>query len=156
MLPARRGCVPTRPGTKMGEASGTTYELYYNSFSICSLMVLLTLRWKGEPKSPDLAVDPVEKEIDIYLGEQMTADFLEKTWKGQVRRGQRVGTERHCIRANKISLRRFPFCWVLNLSRSPTASTSPTLSARDIPSYYLLPMLAPSKHSWTNYTRCGL
>ncbi|KIX06999.1 uncharacterized protein Z518_04975 [Rhinocladiella mackenziei CBS 650.93] len=60
------------------------YELYYNPFSICSLMVLLTLRLKGDPKSLSDAVEPAEKEIDIYTGEQMTEEFLEKNWKGQV------------------------------------------------------------------------
>jgi hypothetical protein len=74
--------------TIMSQSSGATplYELYYNPFSICSLMVLLTLRWKGEPKSPDLAIDPIEKEIDIYTGEQMSKEYLEKNWKGQVRK----------------------------------------------------------------------
>ena len=60
------------------------YKLYYNSFSICSLMVLLTTRWKGQPKSPALAVDPVETEIDIYAGHQNDEEYLEKNWKGQV------------------------------------------------------------------------
>lgn len=69
------------------------YELYYNPFSICSLMVLLTLRWKGDPTSPALAVDPDEKEIDIYIGEQMSEEYLKKNWKGQVckkRKGTKV------------------------------------------------------------------
>ncbi|EXJ69321.1 uncharacterized protein A1O5_07357 [Cladophialophora psammophila CBS 110553] len=69
------------------EQDGTAsaqYKLYYNSFSICSLMVLLTLRWKGQPKSPALAVDPVETEIDIYAGHQNDEEYLEKNWKGQV------------------------------------------------------------------------
>lgn len=63
----------------------TQYELYYNSFSICSLMVLLTIRWKGQPKSPESAVDPVETELDIYVGDQNDEEYLEKNWKGQVR-----------------------------------------------------------------------
>ncbi len=60
------------------------YQLYYNSFSICSLMTLLTFRRKGEPSSPDLAVDPITEEIDIYTGDQNKEEFLEKNWKGQV------------------------------------------------------------------------
>ncbi|OCT46774.1 hypothetical protein CLCR_02036 [Cladophialophora carrionii] len=60
------------------------YELYYNPFSICSLMVLYTLRLKGEPKSPADAVEPEEVFIDIYTGEQMTESYLEKHPKGTV------------------------------------------------------------------------
>jgi glutathione S-transferase len=60
------------------------YELYYNPFSICSLMVLYTLRLKGQPKSPADAVDPDERFIDIYAGEQMTESYLEKHPKGTV------------------------------------------------------------------------
>ncbi|KIX06621.1 uncharacterized protein Z518_04597 [Rhinocladiella mackenziei CBS 650.93] len=41
-------------------------------------------KWKGEPKSADLAVDPIEKEIDIYTWEQNREEYLEKNWKGQV------------------------------------------------------------------------
>lgn len=48
-------------------------------------MALLTLRWKGQPKTSDFAVEPVEEEIDIYAGDQMAESYLEKNWKGQVR-----------------------------------------------------------------------
>lgn len=61
------------------------YQLYYNPFSICSLMVLYTLALRGKPKTPELAVDPEEHFVDIYTGEQMTEEYLEKNWKGQVR-----------------------------------------------------------------------
>lgn len=61
------------------------YTLYYNQFSICSLMTLLTIRWKGEPASPEQAVDIVEEEVDIYAGDQNREEFLKKNWKGQVR-----------------------------------------------------------------------
>ncbi|KIW72337.1 hypothetical protein PV04_00537 [Phialophora macrospora] len=60
------------------------YELYYNPFSICSLMVLYTLRLKGQPKSPADAVEPEERFIDIYSGEQMAESYLEKHPKGTV------------------------------------------------------------------------
>jgi hypothetical protein len=60
------------------------YTLYYNPFSICSLMTLLTVRWKSQPQSPQLAIDLVEEEVDIYTGEQNTESFLNKNWKGQV------------------------------------------------------------------------
>ncbi len=71
----------------MAAAESTTsgrYTLYYNPFSICSLMALLTVRWKGEPVSPEMAVDIVEEEVDIYTGEQNREEFLKKSWKGQV------------------------------------------------------------------------
>ena len=61
------------------------YELYYNPFSICSLMVLYTLRLKGQPKSPDDAVDPEEHFTDIYAGDQMTEKYLQKHPEGHVR-----------------------------------------------------------------------
>lgn len=56
-------------------------------------MVLLTLRWKGEPDSPELAVNPITSEVDIYAGDQNDEDYLEKNWKGQVR--QAPSLERH-------------------------------------------------------------
>ncbi|KIX95926.1 uncharacterized protein Z520_08181 [Fonsecaea multimorphosa CBS 102226] len=65
-------------------AQSPPYQLYYNPFSICSLMVLYTLRVKGKPKSPADAVDPEERFIDIYTGEQMTEEYLEKHPKGTV------------------------------------------------------------------------
>ncbi|KIW30508.1 uncharacterized protein PV07_06250 [Cladophialophora immunda] len=64
--------------------SASPYELYYNPFSICSLMVLYTLRVKGQPKTPADAVDPEERFIDIYTGEQMSEAYLEKHPKGTV------------------------------------------------------------------------
>ncbi|KIW14509.1 hypothetical protein PV08_07293 [Exophiala spinifera] len=60
------------------------YTLYYNRFSICSLMTLLTIRWKGQPASLEQAIDIVEEEVDIYAGEQNEEEFLKKNWKGQV------------------------------------------------------------------------
>ncbi|EXJ63634.1 uncharacterized protein A1O5_11395 [Cladophialophora psammophila CBS 110553] len=66
------------------DSKASPYELYYNPFSICSLMVLYTLRVKGEPKSAADAVDPEERFIDIYTGEQMTESYLEKHPKGTV------------------------------------------------------------------------
>lgn len=66
------------------DAGTGVYELYYNQYSICSLMVLLTLRWKGEPESLEKAVDPLERELDIYDGEQLREEYLAKNWKGQV------------------------------------------------------------------------
>lgn len=66
------------------DRSKSPFTLYYNQFSICSLMVLLTLRWKGQPKSSDVVIEPVEEEIDIYVGDQMEESYLEKNWKGQV------------------------------------------------------------------------
>lgn len=61
------------------------YVLYHYPMSICSLMVLYTVRLRGEPKSPEHAVDVVEQEVDIYVGEQMSEWYLEKNPKGQVR-----------------------------------------------------------------------
>lgn len=48
-------------------------------------MVLLTIRWKGQPKTLASAVNPVETELDIYVGDQNDEEYLEKNWKGQVR-----------------------------------------------------------------------
>ncbi|KAJ9605012.1 hypothetical protein H2200_010401 [Cladophialophora chaetospira] len=70
----------------MSQSNGhpAKYELYYNPFSICSLMVLYTLRLKGRPKSPNDAVDPEEIFTDIYAGDQMTEEYLLKHPKGHV------------------------------------------------------------------------
>jgi hypothetical protein len=71
--------------TTQPNGSPPKYELYYNPFSICSLMVLYTLRLKGQPKSPADEVEPEECLIDIYAGEQMTEKYLEIHPKGTVR-----------------------------------------------------------------------
>ncbi|KAH0836149.1 hypothetical protein FOPE_04389 [Fonsecaea pedrosoi] len=68
----------------MAQSSTSPYQLYYNPFSICSLMVLYTLRVKGPPRSPADAVEPEECFIDIYTGEQMSEAYLEKHPKGTV------------------------------------------------------------------------
>ena len=70
----------------MAQSNGqpARYELYYNPFSICSLMVLYTLRLKGQPKSSSDAVDPEERFLNIYTGEQMSESYLEKHPKGTV------------------------------------------------------------------------
>ena len=47
-------------------------------------MTLMTFRWKGEPASPNEAINPIEKEVDIYIGDQNKEEFLKKSWKGQV------------------------------------------------------------------------
>ena len=70
----------------MSHTNGHTpqYELYYNPFSICSLMVLYTFQLKGQPKSPTDAVEPEKNFIDIYTGDQWSESYLEKHKYGTV------------------------------------------------------------------------
>ena len=60
-------------------------DLYYNKFSICSLMVRYTFSLRGEPKSANDQIQFHEKQIDIHNGEQFTENYLlNVNPKGQV------------------------------------------------------------------------
>lgn len=43
-----------------------SYTLYYNTWSICSQMVRLTLAFRGQPKDGESEMLVEEKEVDIY------------------------------------------------------------------------------------------
>ena len=67
------------------EGARHNYVLHYNSYSVCSLMVLYTLRLKGAPKTPedDIQVEP--EPVDIFHEEQLSEHYLCKINKmGQV------------------------------------------------------------------------
>lgn len=66
-------------------ASTEPYTLYYNKWSICSQMVLLTLAFRGQPKDAESEMIVEEKEVDIFKGVQLQEAFLtEINPKGQV------------------------------------------------------------------------
>lgn len=52
------------------------YILYYNRYSICSLMALYTLRLRGQPKDAQSEMVVSLKEVDIFGQEQLTEHFL--------------------------------------------------------------------------------
>jgi hypothetical protein len=52
------------------------YVLYYNPYSICSLMVRCTLALRGEPKDPTSAMSVETKVVDIFHEEQLSENFL--------------------------------------------------------------------------------
>ena len=55
---------------------GQKYVLHYNPYSVCSLMVLFTLRLKGAPKTPRDEVAVETKFVDIFHEEQLSEHFL--------------------------------------------------------------------------------
>lgn len=66
--------------------SPQAYTLYFNKWSICSQMILLTLAFKGEPKDDSASMTVEQKHIDIMSSEQLEEAFLTKVNpKGQVR-----------------------------------------------------------------------
>lgn len=61
------------------------YILYYNRYSICSLMALYTLRLRGPPRDARSEMVVSLKEVDIFREEQLTEHFLcEINAEGQV------------------------------------------------------------------------
>ena len=58
------------------EGARHNYVLHYNPYSVCSLMVLYTLRLKGPPKTPegDIQVEP--ESVDIFHEEQLSEHYL--------------------------------------------------------------------------------
>ncbi|KAH6706352.1 hypothetical protein BKA61DRAFT_558853 [Leptodontidium sp. MPI-SDFR-AT-0119] len=65
--------------------SPQVYTLYFNKWSICSQMILLTLAFKGEPKDDSASMTVEQKHIDIMNSEQLEEAFLTKVNpKGQV------------------------------------------------------------------------
>jgi hypothetical protein len=63
-----------------------SYTLYYNTWSICSQMVRLTLAFRGQPKDGESEMIVEEKEVDIYhTFAQLDESFLtEINPKGKV------------------------------------------------------------------------
>ena len=61
------------------------YGLYFNYYSICSLMVLYTLALRGEPNDPESEMTVDMYEVDIFHEAQFEERFLcEINAKGQV------------------------------------------------------------------------
>ena len=71
--------------TKLEVAEMIQADLYYNKFSICSLMVRYSIALRGKPKSPKDHIQFHEKHVDIHNGEQFTENYLRHiNPKGQV------------------------------------------------------------------------
>ena len=65
--------------------AGRKYVLHYNSYSVCSLMVLFTLRLKGPPKTPEDDIQVETESVDIFHEEQLSEHYLcEINKQGQV------------------------------------------------------------------------
>ncbi|KIV86884.1 hypothetical protein PV11_02466 [Exophiala sideris] len=60
----------------MDDGQTSNYVLYYNQYSVCSLMVLYTLALKGDPKSPGNEINVQTKVVDIFHQEQLDEHFL--------------------------------------------------------------------------------
>ena len=58
------------------EVPGHKYVLHFNPYSVCSLMVLFTLRLKGSPKTPRDEVEVEIRLVDIFHEEQLSEHFL--------------------------------------------------------------------------------
>ncbi|KAK4065897.1 uncharacterized protein Triagg1_8449 [Trichoderma aggressivum f. europaeum] len=56
--------------------NGVPYTLYYNRFSICSLMMRWLVEIRGEPKDESSRMDIGLKEIDIFQEEQFSEWYL--------------------------------------------------------------------------------
>lgn len=54
----------------------TSYVLYHNPYSICSLMVRYTVALRGAAKDVSSEMHISEKIVDIYNGEQLEEDYL--------------------------------------------------------------------------------
>ena len=52
------------------------YILYYNPYSICSLMVLYTYAVKGKPLKPEDELSWETRSVDIFHEEQYSEHFL--------------------------------------------------------------------------------
>jgi len=66
-------------------ATKAPYTLYYNQWSICSQMVLLTLAFRGQPKDAASEIVVQQQSIDILASKQLEETFLtEINPKGQV------------------------------------------------------------------------
>ena len=61
-------------------------NLYYNHYSICALMTRLTYRYRGKPAAPERAIVVDEKDVNIFVGDQLSEHFLcDLNPKGEVR-----------------------------------------------------------------------
>ena len=56
--------------------NGVSYTLYYNRFSICSIMVRWLVSIRGEPRDEASRMDITPKEIDIFNEEQLSEWYL--------------------------------------------------------------------------------
>lgn len=64
---------------------GAHYGLYFNPYSICSLMVLYTMALRGETKDPESEMTVETLEVDIFHEKQLDEHFLcEINAEGQV------------------------------------------------------------------------
>lgn len=52
------------------------FVLYYHPYSICSLMVRLTLAMRGIPKDSSSEMVVEEKFVDIFKNHQLEENFL--------------------------------------------------------------------------------
>ena len=67
-------------------ASTSNYDLYINTYSICSIMVEYTIALRGEPKDAESDMPIVLHDVDLFRTEQLTEAFLtEINPEGQVR-----------------------------------------------------------------------
>lgn len=57
-------------------ADGVPYTLYYNRFSICSIMMRWLVNIRGEPKDEASRMDISTKEVDIFHEEQFSEWYL--------------------------------------------------------------------------------
>ncbi|KEF62036.1 uncharacterized protein A1O9_00008 [Exophiala aquamarina CBS 119918] len=60
----------------INSTSSSEYVLYYHPYSVCSLMVLNTLVWKGSAKRREDEIAVQFREVDIFHEEQLSEDFL--------------------------------------------------------------------------------
>ncbi|KAH8683737.1 hypothetical protein BGZ61DRAFT_456240 [Ilyonectria robusta] len=54
----------------------TKFTLYHNTYSVCSIMVRMTLAFRGAPKDDASAMDVEERIVDIFHEEQLSEEFL--------------------------------------------------------------------------------
>ena len=67
-------------------SSQVNATLYYNHYSICALMTRLTYRYRGEQADPKRVIVVEERDVNIFIGEQLSEHFLcDLNAKGEVR-----------------------------------------------------------------------
>ncbi|KAK2685464.1 hypothetical protein QWA68_015698 [Fusarium oxysporum] len=54
----------------------TKFTLYHNNYSVCSIMVRMTLAFRGAPKDDASAMEVEERITDIFHEEQLSEEFL--------------------------------------------------------------------------------
>lgn len=68
------------------QVNGVAYTLYYNRFSICSIMMRWLVDIRGEPKDESSRMNIALREIDIFQEEQFDEWYLcDVNKNGQVR-----------------------------------------------------------------------